>query len=58
MKTFLLTLSYQQRRLSCPHIQMLVEQFSLHTQYCRPETTTWGEIQNVILSSHKKKKIL
>lgn len=34
MKTFLLTLSYQQRRLSCPHIQILVEQLSLHTQYC------------------------
>lgn len=29
-----LTLSYQRRRLSCPHMQMLVEQSSLQTQYC------------------------
>lgn len=42
MKNLLHTLSYQQRRLSCPHMQMLVEQFSLHTQYCRPETVTMG----------------
>ena len=30
----LLTLSYQQRRLSCPHMHTLDEQSSLHTQYC------------------------
>ena len=29
-----LTLSYQQRMLSWPHMQVLEEQSSVHTQYC------------------------
>lgn len=29
-----LTLSYQQRMLSWPHMQLLEEQSSMHTQYC------------------------
>jgi len=37
LQTFVLTLSYQQRRLSCPHMQMLEEQSSLQTQYYQPE---------------------
>lgn len=32
--TRVLTLSYQQRMLSWPHMQLLEEQSSMHTQYC------------------------
>lgn len=43
-QTRVLTLSYQQRRLSCPHMQMLEEQSSLQTQY-------WGGDQQTHVTS-------
>lgn len=43
----ILTLSYQHRRLSCPHMQILVEQSSLQTQYCWP----WIKRENTCMNN-------
>ena len=37
-------MSYQQRMLSWPHIQLLEEQSSMHTQYCGETVRHTGEL--------------
>lgn len=48
-----LTLSYQQRKLSCPHMQILVEQSSLQTQYCWWQISRASIIGNLPVLAHK-----